>query len=54
MEKIGIYIACVHVDAMWHLGLRGSAMWIARGRLRGTDVTRGVFIFTLYIFLHNV
>ena len=54
MVKMGIYIARVHVDATWHLGPRGFATWTARGRLRGADVTCGVFIFTLYIFLHNV
>ena len=45
-----LYIARVHVDATWHLGPRGSATWIARGRLRGAEVTRGVFILTIYIF----
>ena len=51
MEKMGIHIAHVHMDATWHLGPRGSATWTTRGCLRGADVTRGAFIFNMYIGL---
>ena len=43
MEKMGIYIARVHVDATWHLGPRDSATWTSRRHLRGANVTRGIF-----------
>ena len=51
MEKMGIYIARVHVDA-W--GPRGFATWTARLRLRGAEVTCGRYLNLLYIFLYNV
>ena len=47
----GIYFARLQVDATWHSGPRGSATWTACRRLRGTDVTCDVFIFTIYIYI---
>ena len=39
------------MDATWHSGPRGRATLTVRGRLRGADLTRGVFIFTIYIII---